>query len=145
MTVSRIRRGFITAMALALIGILALAAAAYAQSADNGQLEAGALRDWLGFIALITSVGGVIYTWITAGSAANAKSLETHEHRLADHGERLTKVENEIAHLPPKDDVTELKLAISDLKGTIGKLDAHLSGISRSVVRMDDYLRKDDK
>jgi hypothetical protein len=127
---------------LAIAGVFALTAAAQAQERTP---LVDAARDWLGLIAVVISLGTIVVTWLTAGSSKNAKTLDSHEKRLNAHAERLTQVENDIKHLPAKDDVTELKIAMAELKGTIGRLDEHLSGISGTVRRMDDFLRQGDR
>lgn len=130
----------IIAGAAAIAAVAALPPVAHAQTTAGG--VPAALSEWASLIAVLLSVGSIVYTRITAGSTANKAVLEDHGARLTTHAERLAQIENDIKHLPPKDDVTELKIAIAELKGTIGKLDTHLTSIASTVVRMDDYLRK---
>jgi hypothetical protein len=135
------RRLFWLMLALIAAAIGALVIAAQAQTGDTVG-TGGTVRDWASLLAVLISIGTVIYTWLTAGSSANAETLIAHEKRITAHGERLAKIENDIAHLPPKDDVAELRVTIAKLEGTIGKLDAHLNAISGTVHNMDTYLRK---
>jgi len=110
------------------------------------------LKDWLGFVALVISIGGTFYAWLTAGSKTNATELtnfkrqhtdkvEAIETALDAHDRRIQTVETEMKHLPDKDSVVELKLAMSDLKGTVGRLDESLNSVQRTVLRIDDWLR----
>ena len=103
------------------------------------------LKDWLGLAALVVSLGGSIYAWITSRSKVNAEHLKDVDAKLTDHASRIQTIENELRHLPAKDDVTELKLALAEIKGTIGRFDESLSGVSRTVRRMEDFLMKDTK
>jgi hypothetical protein len=112
------------------------------------------MKDWLGLVALVVSVGGTFYAWITAGSKTNAADLSNFkkahtekvdaiETALDAHDRRIQTVETEMKHLPDKDSVVELKLAMSDLKGTVGRLDESLNSVQRTVLRIDDWLRTD--
>lgn len=103
------------------------------------------LKSWLGVISTALGIGAIFYTWLTARASANGKTLEGHGKTLIDHDRRIQSVESELKHLPDKDTVTELKLAIAELKGTVGRLDEQLGSVGRTVHRIDDYLRKDDK
>ncbi|MCK3776456.1 hypothetical protein MZK49_06905 [Ensifer sesbaniae] len=47
-----------------------------------------------------------------------------------------------VKHLPDKDTVMELKLALAELKGTVSTLGETVGSVSRTVHRIDDYLRQ---
>jgi len=106
-------------------------------------IDASFFRDWLGLISLVIALGGTFYAWLTSKSKINEQHLSRVDERLSEYAERLSKLENEIDHLPAKDDVIEMKLALAELKGTIGRLDESLSGAVRTVRRMEDYLLKE--
>jgi predicted nucleic acid-binding Zn-ribbon protein len=114
-------------------------------------------------------LAGVIYTWIVTQKAnarkevegmgkrldtverqlatarTNAEALGTIGSKVEHNDKRITALESELKHLPDKDAVNDLKLAVVDLKGTIKAMDAQLAGLSRTVSNIDGYLRKDDK
>ena len=103
------------------------------------------VKSWAGLLAVLISLGTTLWMWITAGSRSNTAELKTVNDILIKHSERIQTLEQEVKHLPDKDTVVELKLAISDLKGTVGRLDESLSGVQRTVLRIDDYLRQDKR
>ena len=103
------------------------------------------LKEWLGLAALAISVGGFIYAWITSRSKVNEEHLKSVDTTLANHALRIQAIEGELKHLPAKDDVTDLKLALAELGGTVGRLDESLNGISRTVRRVEDFLMKEGK
>ena len=103
------------------------------------------LKDWFGLAALIVSFGGTVYAWLTSRSKVNAEHLREVDAGLIDHASRLQAIEQELRHLPAKDDVTDLKLALAEIKGTIGRFDESLNGVSRTVRRMEDFLMKEPK
>jgi len=102
------------------------------------------LQSFSGLISTLLSIGAIFYTWLTARSAANAKTLQQHSATLNAHDRRIQTVEGELKHLPDKDAVTELKLAIVELRGTVKAMDAQLGAVGRTVANIDGYLRKDD-
>ena len=55
---------------------------------------------------------------------------------------RIQAVETELKHLPDKDTVNELKLSLVELKGTVSTLSESMGSVSRTVHRIDDWLRE---
>ena len=103
-------------------------------------MELDLLKSWFGGLALLISVLGAIYGWLTSRSNINAEKLKSVDEKLHSHDQRLQHVENELKHMPDKDVVMELKLAMSKLEGTVGRMDEGMKGVSRTVKRIDDYL-----
>jgi len=98
-------------------------------------LEIETLKNLAALISTVLSVAAVIYVFFTSASKRNTTTL-------ADHETRVAAIENELKHLPDKDDVTDLKLEITRLTGTVGRLDEATKGISRVVTRIDSYMMK---
>ncbi len=109
---------------------------------------------WVSFLLSASALAGLVYGWFTAGEKQVAKDLAAHKQKHGDdmaaidsaialHDRRIQNVETELKHLPDKDSVVELKLAIADLKGTVGRLDESLGSVQRTVLRIDDWLRTD--
>lgn len=112
------------------------------------------LSQWLTLILSFIALGGIVYGWFTSGEKENAKALDKYretqavtvseiEGKIEAHDRRIQTVETEMKHLPDKDSVVELKLAMADLKGTVGRLDESLNSVQRTVLRIDDWLRTD--
>lgn len=89
-------------------------------------------------------------------AAYNTTALTTLDVTVDQHEKRLLQLEGELKHMPGKQDVSDLKLAISELSGTVGRLEEQLKGsvgrldeavgsIGRTVHRIDDYLREEGK
>lgn len=95
----------------------------------------------LSIIAFLTAIKNIL------GSPAkeNAEKIAKLEQKLIEHDRRVQSVEGELGHLPSKDTVNELKLSIAELKGTVGTLGESVGSISRTVHRIDDYLRQEGK
>ncbi|MGB3834466.1 MAG: DUF2730 family protein [Mesorhizobium sp.] len=111
---------------------------------------------WVSFLLSAIALAGIVYGWFTAGEKQVAKDLAAHKQKhgedmnaidgaIALHDRRIQSLETEFQHLPNKDSLVELKLALSDLKGTVGRLDESLGSVQRTVLRIDDWLRADRK
>lgn len=116
-------------------------------------MDAQFLKDWGSIIATFIAIGSVVYTWLTAGSKTNSDDLkkmrETHTDEMkgvkdaVDAVEtRLTKIEADMAHLPDEKALMELKLDITAMKGSFGRMEESISGITRTVHRVEEYLLK---
>lgn len=114
------------------------------------------LKEWAGLIAVLMSIGAGVFSWFTASGRGAMTALSAHkkdqtardkdvDRMLAEHDRRIQAAESELKHLPDKDSVMDLKLSIADLKGTVGTLGESMGSISRTVHRIDEYLRNDHK
>ena len=70
--------------------------------------------------------------------------VERLDQELEGHERRILALEGEMKHIPTKDSVQGLRNTISDLNGTVGRIDERMTAVVRIVDRMDTYLRKDD-
>lgn len=93
-------------------------------------------------IAFSISTINIIFVWVakpwdTAKKNHEGLRDEVRE-ALKSHDRRLQKVENELMHLPTKDDFHMLSLAVEGVK-------TELESVTRTVRRIDDYLREQGK
>lgn len=137
------RFGRLTQWALWLGALSFVLVGAAAASTPGGVPPA--VTEWAGLVAILLSIGGLIYTRMTAGSNANAKSLEVHGEKLSAHEARLTKVENEIAHLPDREVAHRLELVVEKLSGRIETLDERLKPVAAIGERMQELLLEQAK
>lgn len=100
---------------------------------------------WAGPIAALLASANIVYTFLTSGSKANEKKIGELETKLTDHDRRIQSVESELRHLPDKDMVVDLRLALEELKRTVAVMGEGMGSIGRTVHRIDDYLRSRDK
>lgn len=100
------------------------------------------LKDWGGVVATFIGIGSFLYAWLTSGSKTNAEQLNGVTARLAAVEDRLTKIDAEMAHLPDEKALMELKLDLTEMKGTFGRLEESITGITRTVHRVEEYLLK---
>ena len=77
--------------------------------------------------------------------ATNSELISGQEKKLVEHDRRIQKVENEMTHLPDKDSVMELKIALTEMRGSFSTLSETVNSVSRTVHRIDDYMRQEGK
>lgn len=102
-------------------------------------------KNWAGALALIVSLGGTFYAWMTSRSKDNSSRLDEYSDKLEGHEKRLVTVEHELKHVPNKDDINDLRLEISNLNGSVGRISENLKNVNTTVSRVEDYLLKGDK
>lgn len=108
-------------------------------------------KEWLSIIALLISIGGAFYAWLTSGSKkamsdldafkrAEAERWEKINVALADHERRVGSVENELRHLPSQKDVHQLQLSLADIRNELTKVAASAEQSARTGARVEAYL-----
>lgn len=97
----------------------------------------------LGIVSILISLGVLFYAWFTARSKVNEEHLTAVDAILDDHKTRIQEIENDFKHLPGKDDVTDLKLAISELKGVVGRMDESMKNVQHGMNNVNEYLLKE--
>lgn len=112
------------------------------------------VKDWSSLAATLISLGTMIYVFLTASAKktaddlavfkkSNGEVLAGHDRKLREHDRRIQKLENEVAHLPSKDDVNALQVGLEQVKGSLGRLEESNLGVNRAVRRIEDFLIKD--
>ena len=90
------------------------------------------------FLLSASAFAGVVTGWIGKGAKETAV-------KVADHEQRLSKVENDLSHMPNTETVHQLQIAISDMKGQMGILAKSSEATERTTRRVEEFLmsRKD--
>lgn len=78
-------------------------------------------------------------------AAHTAEALASTATSLADHDRRISRVENDLQHLPSKNEMHDLQLVIVRLEGTVGRLEEKVTGIGHTVGNLDNYMRTEGK
>lgn len=94
----------------------------------------------VGIGAVLGAVLG-IWAFIQSPSKKNAEAIDKVLQTMTVHDQRLQQVELEMKHLPTQDSVMELKLAMTEIRGAMGRMDEQIGSVGRTVHRIDDYLR----
>ncbi len=108
-------------------------------------MDPAVISPYLGLALAIIALLGHAKGFFSSGEKALAAKQDKSEKALIEHDRRIQRVEDELKHLPDKDTVMELKLALAELKGTVSALGETVGSVSRTVHRIDDYLRQEAK
>ncbi|TCP88931.1 hypothetical protein C8J31_102100 [Rhizobium sp. PP-CC-2G-626] len=109
------------------------------------------LRDWLSLIAIVISIAGTIWMWISAPSKKTNADLEvlrkvTAEEikvlitSLTELARRTQALEGEMKHMPDRDMAHRLELTMEKISGRLDTLDERVKPIAATSVRLQEYL-----
>ncbi|KQZ14325.1 hypothetical protein ASD44_09745 [Mesorhizobium sp. Root554] len=118
------------------------------------------VREYLGLIAVLISIGTIIYSWLTSGSSKALKELDELKEDLGEDAEelardkktgdaaviarfqlveaRLIKLESDFQHLPEREQVHRIELAVERLSGALATMDERLKPVSAIAARLQD-------
>lgn len=112
-------------------------------------IDFNAVRGWLAIIQFAATAAVGAYAWITARQRATEKDLQALRKRVNDriegHGDRITRIETNVAHMPTHTDITNLSGRIEALHREIGRMNGTLKGVNRAVDLINEYLLNKDK
>jgi hypothetical protein len=93
---------------------------------------------WLGLLSLILSIGNIVWAWISRPARDLGKRIDDVEDQtleeLKKHDRRIQRVEDEMRHMPTKDDLQKVQQQNTAIK-------TELDIVARVVNRIDDFLR----
>lgn len=96
-------------------------------------MDVSPLKDWLGLIALLISVGSSVVLFLKSDAK---KAAET----MVGHGSRIQRLEDQIQHLPSKDTVHQLQLDLTEMKGQMTSMVKSSEATERATRRVEDFL-----
>ncbi|MBX3580817.1 MAG: DUF2730 family protein [Rhizobiaceae bacterium] len=96
-------------------------------------MDLAPLVPWVSFAALLISVGASLYTMLTSGAKAN-------QTKLTDHDRRIQHLENELKHLPDRDQTHRLEIGLEKLTGQMAMFDERLKPIAAISTRLQEFL-----
>lgn len=98
-------------------------------------MDVSPLKDWLGLIALLISVGSSVVLFLKSDAK---KATET----LGDHASRIQRLEDQIQHLPDKETVHKLQIDLTEMKGQMAAMVKSSEATERATRRVEDFLLK---
>lgn len=100
-------------------------------------------------VALVVGIANLAFTWWSRNQSVAADKVAKIEARVDGLAERVDRVEDrqisveeQMKHLPTKDDLHALKVQVADVLGMIGRQGSEISSVARVVDRIDTYLRE---
>jgi hypothetical protein len=109
------------------------------------------LKSWLTVVLSSIALVTAIWNWVSAGSKKTASELEAYKKADAEEkklmmtaitelGRRIQTVESDVKHMPDSKAFMDMRVAMSELSGKIGRMEESQIGMARTVARIDDYL-----
>lgn len=86
------------------------------------------------------TLGVWIYASLTRGSRDNAATIAKVRERVNEAERNIQALQNDMKHLPDAQDVVELKLAITEMRGSMNTQAEVMSSVARTVQRMETYM-----
>lgn len=96
------------------------------------------IHDAPAWVALGLSLLTTVFAVVTRNSKEHKKEIHSQ-------GERLTKIENEMRHLPTKDMVHDLQIAIATMGGKMDVVAARVSSIDAISRRVQEAMMEKDQ
>lgn len=85
-------------------------------------------------LAVLIGITNTVMVWAQRTNRELRAKVDRQETKLAEHDRRIQTVENDIRHLPTKDDLNEIATQVA-------KMDSEVSTMARVVNRIDEFLR----
>lgn len=92
----------------------------------------------INFLLSAAAIIGVVGGYISKGS----KEVSS---KVADHEQRISKVENDLAHMPNTETVHQLQLTITEIKGQMGIMAKSSEATERTTRRVEEFLMQRGK
>ena len=100
------------------------------------------ISQYLGLALAVIALLGHAKGYFSSGERQIKTDLEAVKVKLIEHDRRIQAAEGELKHLPDKDTVNDLRLTLAQLQGTVSALSESMGSVSRTVHRIDDWLRE---
>lgn len=88
----------------------------------------------------ITAIISGIYAWITGRDKATQKELRDLRDDLQNMERRISRAESEMAHLPDKESVHRVELAVSGMRGDLRTISESWKPVGKTVQRLEEFL-----
>lgn len=106
-------------------------------------------KEWGGALAVVFSIGGIIYSWLTRRSKENTETikelaeslserLKGIEKKLIADDRRIQHLEDDFKHLPTKEQISELKVALAQVSTTV-------DNTNKMIARLEEDIRATGK
>lgn len=104
-------------------------------------MDIDSVAKWVGLIALLLSIGNLLWAWLSRPARDMKEHVEQANERIDEmfeglkgHDRRIQRVEDDLRHLPTKDDLQQLEVKVTAVK-------TELDMAVRVLTRIDDHLR----
>lgn len=93
-------------------------------------------------IAVLIGIINFLWAWHTRNQSASDARVKRIEDRMDLVEHKQITVEEQMKHLPTKEDLHAVKVQLADVLGLIGRQGGEIASVARVVDRIDNYLRE---
>ena len=97
------------------------------------ELDYSSLQFWFDIAQTLVMIFVAIYTYMANRTKANKQAIE-------DMGERVSKVEIQIKHLPNHDDIGALHDKVNSVNATVSNIDGQLTALNKTMTLINEHL-----
>lgn len=94
----------------------------------------------IGGVGVLLGIVNLLLTWLNSSRQPTVQKLTELECDVEDQGKRLAKVENTIQHMPTKDDLTGVKIQLTEMIGSLRVVESELAATGRTMRRVEEHL-----
>lgn len=92
---------------------------------------------WTVALSQLLTFGLTLWNLVASGSRANTKAIEVNKARLDSHELRLASIENTLGGVPGREDMHNLQIALTEMKGEIREMRATMKGNNEIMRRVE--------
>lgn len=96
-------------------------------------------------LGVFVSAATALFAWVANRSKAKTDELDKLDDRITEQDKLILKLQSDMGHLPDKDLITDIRLALAKLEGTVGQFGEKLTGVAHIVGVIDESLRNNPK
>jgi|GEM_PF-1223779 len=104
-------------------------------------LDIIAIGQWVTFILALISLIGTAKNHFSGGTKENTEAIKLLEDKHGRLDMRVQKIENELKHLPSKDDFTKLSVSFAKVETKMEAMVKTMEATERACRRVEDFLR----
>ena len=97
------------------------------------ELDYSSLQFWFDIAQTLVMIFVAIYTYMANRTKANKQAIE-------DMGERVSKLETEVEHLPDHDDIGALHNKVNGVSDTVSTISGQLSAMNNTLSLINEHL-----
>jgi len=98
------------------------------------------LNEVVPWISAAIALSALIYTIVANRQKAQTLTVIALAGKVDILEDRCTRIESDLKHLPNKDDATEIKLSLAELKGEVAALTASFKPVAAMASRLQEHL-----
>lgn len=105
-------------------------------------MELGSAANWA---SALIAISAIVFTMLSNRARATKEAVDGLEARVSETERRADRLETAIKHLPDKDAVTELKLAVAELRRDIAVIAESVKPVAAIAARMQEWMLEHSK